>query len=283
MSIFFDQVDVAINQSGIIATHASVESANSVEAAFLLGNINQFNQTNFGPIKTNFKFDYIPEVNYEPNFSIVSKIKSLISDTGYHGEKVEVAGITQDYCFLEDYSLKSQPNNIVQASVSYVTFFPPCGTIKNKNNRINYFNDGSMAHAWSSYVVNTGDYLSFPVYNLEYQIKFNWTPIYIIGRKYPISIRFINAVETIGFSIDNYRNILITGENLLNNVIIDDSTQKIKLGNIALSCDNNCLNTGILSLDTLNINIEKFKINNISVDAALSEAVRTTYSCSRYY
>lgn len=281
MSVYFDNIDIAVNYSGILATRATIDSSNSIEGAFLLGRINQFNTIPVGPIKTTFKFEYIPEISQEPNFVIVNKIKNLIIDTGYHGEKVELAGITQDNCFLNSYSLRAQPNNAVQASVSFISFFPVCDSQTEKQNLTPYINDGNMPHYFSTYVLNSGDNIDKPVYNLEYNFTCDWNPVYVIGRKYPVAIKMLNAVETLNFGMDTFKSATFSGQKLTDSDLFNLSdSNTIKFSNLSLICSNYCSGN---SDNLISIPIDKFKIINTNLSAGSSEYIRSDYTCVRYY
>lgn len=283
MSVYFDNIDVAINNSGIIATNASIESSNSIEAAFVVGYYNQVTTVPVGSIRTQFKFDYVPEVNYEPNFGIVNKIKQLIPETGYHGEIVEIGGIIQNNCFLENYSIRVNPNNIAQATASYNTFFPPCNFQKEKNNLIEYTNDGSIIHGVSTYLLNSGDYNTKPIYDFEYNIQITWAPIYVIGKKYPVNIKFINAIESINFSTDVFNGVIFSGEKLLDSVLVNNTnSHNTQFRNVSVMCQDNCGVTGEEGA-VINLSMENFKINKSSLVANVGDYVRTSYECIKYY
>lgn len=281
MQINFDNCDVAINSSGILASNANIDTNNSIEAAYVLGYTRPINQIPIGPIKTSFNASYLPIISQEPNYAVVNKIKSMINDSGYMGEKVEVAGITHNYCFLNDYNIKISPNSIVEASVSYSTFWELCGNTRQKSNRINYLSEGDICHSWATYILNSGDYITNPVYDFNYSFKANWQPIYVIGQKYPIEVKLLSAEESISFNIDNYRNILFTGEEVYNN-IFQGNNGNLQFKNISITCQDGCDSTGISS-DSLSLNISGFKIKSINPSIQVGEFLRTSYVANKYY
>ena len=277
MFLNFDNIDVAVNGSGILSSSAQINSNNELQPAYVIGFINPVTQYPHGPIKSNFTFNYVPEIDQEPNFSVLNNIKNILNDCSYSGEKIEVAGLTSNNCFLQQFTIQIKPNNTIENSVNYDTFWPLCGNLNSKTNLINYLNDGSIAHSWTTYILNSGDYLSTPVYELTYEFKVNWHPVYLVGKKYPVEVKLLGVEESITFSMDNYRNILITGEDVYGN-IFQDNNGNIQLNNLSLLCKNKCSNSNYLSL-----NISGFKIKSNNLVARNSEYVRVNYTASKYY
>jgi len=282
MQFNFDNVDVAVNRSGILSTNSSINTNNSIEAAYVLGYSRPINQLPFGSIKTTFNSTYFPVINQEPNFAVVNKIKSMINDSGYLGERVEFAGLHHDYWFLDSYSLKVQPNNIVETTVNYSTFWQLCGgTLRPKSNQINYLDQGSCMHSWSTYILSSGDYMNKPIYDFSYSFQANWRPIYIIGKKFPVEVKLLGASETISFNTDEYRAVLFTGENVYPN-LLDSNNGNIQFRNISIICMDGCDSTGDSSA-SLNLNVSGFKIKSITPVVQVGQTLRVTYLAEKYY
>jgi hypothetical protein len=268
----FDNIDVAINHSGIISTNASINTTNSIEPAYVLGYSKPINQLPFGPIKTTLNSSYIPVIDQEPNYAEVNRIKSLINDSGFSGINIEFAGLHHDCWYLDGYSLKVQPNNLVEAGISYSTFWELCGTLREKSNRINYLDEGSLIHSWAAQLSGIGD-----IYDFSYDFKVNWQPVYIIGRRSPIEVKLLSAAETISFNIDSYRRNLFTGENVVPN-IFNENNGNLYFQNLSIICNDGCTGSNYLTL-----NVSGFKIKNISPAVQVGEVLRTSYVANRYY
>jgi hypothetical protein len=280
MQLIFDNCDVTINGSGILATSASIASENSIESAYILGYKGPTNQIPNGPIKSVINYTYIPVISQEVNFGVSNKIKKMTDDSNYFGEKLELAGLTNDYCFLDNYNIKTTQNNIVEADSSYTTFWPLCGGLRNKTNNINYLNNGDIAHSWSTYIVNSGDYNIKPIYNFNYNFRATWQPMYVVGQIYPVQVKLLSAQETISFDMDNYRNILFTGEEIYNNIF---NGNNVTFGNLTLQCSDGCSTTGSPQASSLLLNISGFKVKNVLVSSQVGELVRVNYQANRYY
>ena len=281
MQLSFDNCDIAVNGSGILATNASISSENSVEAAYILGYTRPSNQLPYGSIKSIFNATYLPVISQEPNCAAIGKIKAMINDSGYMGEKFELAGLTNDYCFLTSYNLKIVPNNIAESDVSYTTFWPLCGNLRGKSNNIEYYNQGDISHSWSTFIINSGDYTLSPVYNFAYAFRATWLPVYAIGKTYPVEVKLINAQEIISFDIDNYRNVLFSGEEVYNN-LFQGNGGDITFKNFSITCSDGCDTTGNSS-NMLSLNISGFKVKNTIVSSQGGEILRVNYQANKYY
>jgi hypothetical protein len=234
-----------------------------------------------GPIRTTFNISYIPEISQEPNYAAVNRIKSMLNESGYNGEKVELAGITHNYCYLDSYSLKITPNNLIEADVSYSTFWELCGDLRKKSNRIDYIYQGDVCHSWGSQILNSGDYLSNPVYGFDYNFRVNWFPVYTIGSKFPTEVKLLSAEESISFVMDTYRSISFTGENVYNSLLYGNNGN-MELKNMSILCQENCENAG-KDGNSLIINIDGFKIKSINPAVRVEEFLRVNYQASKYY
>jgi len=280
MILNFDNIDSVVNNTGIATFNASLSTNNSISAAYILGYQLPINQLAYGSIKTIFKYDYIPEINSEPNFYNTNKIKSMINDSGYLGERTELAGIVSFNSFLDNYSLKIQPNNIIQASVSYATFVPVTGVLTHKNNFTDYLKDGSFAHSWTTYISNAGINKK-DIYDFSYDFKANWFPVYVVGNKYPVEVKLLNAEESISFVIDEYKNILFTGENIYGN-ILNSGDGIVRFKNLSLVCQDNCEVSGF-DAGKLSLNLDGFKIKNIDIISQTDQYLRVSYQASKFY
>lgn len=279
MFLNFDKVDVIVNNSGILATNATISTNNSIEGYYSIGYARSAGQLASGPTKSTFNATYIPVISQEPNYAIISKIRNMVIDSGYYGEKIELAGIVSENYFLTNYSISIQPNNIAESNVSYVNYWELCGSLKEKSNRIDYLNDGDIKHAWSTYILTSGSSITNPVYEFVYNFNADWQPIYTIGRKFPVEMKLLNISESISFNMDSYRNILFTGELVYNN-LLNNNNGNLEFKNISLICEDNCEDVG--ASNGLLLNISGFKINSIDVGSQVGEMVRTKYSATRY-
>lgn len=280
MFLSFDNIDISVGNSGIISTNASIATNNGIEGQYILGYARPIGQVPNAPIKTTFTAAYIPEISKDPNFAAVNTIRNLINENHYLGEKIELAGLYNSNFYMDSYSLKVQPNNLVESSVTYSTYWELCGNIRQKSNLINYYNGGDITHSWVTNILDSNDKLLNPVYDFSYDFRASWQPIYTIGKKQPIEVKLLNIAESISFTIDNARNILFTGENVYPNIFTGNNGN-LTFNNISLLCNDGCDSIGSPS-NSLSLNISGFKIKAINTQAITNEMVRTNYIATRF-
>jgi hypothetical protein len=274
MVLYFDNCDVAINRSGIMATSVSISSSSNLFPAYSIGKLGA-NQFPSAAQKYSCQINYIPEINNEPNFATVNEIKSLLEETQYTGNKIEVAGISQNYWFLTQYSLKIQPNSIPDTSASYETYWPMCATdITPKNNYYNYDRDGSIPHGWASLVniANSG----YELYDFTYDFKANWTPIYTIGNKYPNQVKLMGGEESISFSTNLFVQPGFSGMNLLGSIISGDSD--IVIQDLSMYCS-----TGYAGYVGMTFATSGMVINASEMGLAVGDIIRVNVLAKRYF
>ncbi len=280
MFLNFDNIDVAVANSGIVSTSASISTSNVIEGMYILGYAKPIGQMPNGGIKTTFTASYIPEISKEPNFSIANNIRNLINDNNYHGERIEFAGLYNDNFYMDSYSLKIQSNNLVEATINYTTYWELCGNLRPKSNLIQYYNQGDLCHSWVTNILDQNDKVLNPTYDISYDFMVNWQPVYTIGKQTPIEVKLLGISESLSFTIDNYRTILFTGENVYPNIFTGNQGD-LKFNNISLLCNDNCDSIGSPS-SYLSLNINGFKIKTINTAASVNEMVRTNYVATRY-
>lgn len=238
--IYFDNCDMVINSSGILAESASINAENTLSPIYAVGKRGILNQSPAGNNPLSFRFNYIAEISHEPNFSTVDLIKNLIDDSSYEGVTLEIGGITGFNCYLESYTLKSVPNDLVKASATYLTFSPLAGNLRNKRNYTQYNANNALAHGWMTFVLSRTDAIQVPTYEFNYEFNAKWEPVYIIGQPEPSQVKLQDASERTMLVRDVFYNIQFSGEDACNSLIncqYDD--QNIEIFNLAFLCTGN--------------------------------------------
>ena len=213
--VFYDNIDVAINGSGILAESASIAQVNYLAPAYILEKRGEMSQPVKDSIRSKIDIGYLVEVDHEPSLGIVNSIKEFRTDD--HDAKpfvVEVANISGSF-YLEDYQLRIQPNQTVKASASFVSYDPLSGDVSTKrvgSEAINYNQTNSLAHGWTTYVTNSGVAREIPTYSFEYQFRASWNPIYAIGQPFPRQVQLLNAGEMIVITKDDYKHVQFSGQ-----------------------------------------------------------------------
>jgi hypothetical protein len=285
--LYFDNVDVILNNTGIMAESASVEQTNSLTPIFSIGRKGISAQAPSGPHKTTFQVNYYLELDNEPSYEVISTIKNLINETTLSGIQIEIAGVTGYNCFLDSYSFKAVANELIKASVSFSSYVPLSGKFNKKRSDVVYNKSNSIAHGWSTYVVSTGTYESLPTYELAYNFIAAWEPIYVIGKKTPLEVKLLSANEKVSITKDKYAEVTFSGKSPFNDIIQSDLVdQEVDLMNLAFLCRTGYA-SGIFQLNdpcqSLLFNLSGAKVVASQFNANIDDFVRTTTEITRYF
>lgn len=279
--IFFEEIDVTINGTGILAETAQINSSNATIPLRALGYHLPLSITNNGPISSTISLSYYPIISGDPSLGIVRGLKENYQDT-YTGFQVAIGGITGN-CFLTQYSLGFTPNDITTASASYQSFQPISGSLIANSSSPNYDKSkfSGISHGTKVFFENSGDLNSNPVYSLNYSFEANWLPIYsmISGTAtrslgVPSQVQLIEAKESFSIVKDVFSHVLLTGESLTGNL----NKKFIYINNLA---------SGYTSTNnefSEVINLSGAVIESVSLDSSVSsDFVRVTINATKYY
>ena len=233
MRVYFNQCDVGVQGTGVLAESVSIQSRNTLQSIYSLGKFGQRGQSPYGGLSSTFQLNYLPELNSEPNRLIAGQVVSLTGE--YTGVLLEVGGFSGFGCFLTSYGLEADVNDPVKAQANFITFKPLLGEPANKLGVLSYNASGAVGHGWSVYLTDTGDYLTNLAYNFSYQMRADWFPIYVLGKTEPTGVKLLSCQESISFSRDVPRNILHSGENASGFL---STTGDMRMRNIVFSCSN---------------------------------------------
>lgn len=271
--VLFDNCDVVVNFSGLVAESASIDSENSLAALYSLGKIGIFQQAPQDNLKSIFSFSYYPEISLEPNFNVVSFIKQLTNEI-WSGITLEIGGVTGYNCFLQSYSLTATPNNTVKAQATYITYFPLSGDVKSKSNLVNYNIDNSIAHGWTTFIGSQDNALIIPTYQLDYQFSANWEAVNIIGQTTPSQMILQEGSEQMIIIRDKNYNIQFSGQEY------EDS---FSLMNISLICPPTGY-TGVLnSCGGIQIDMSSGQLIRSEIKSALDDIVRVSTTIRKFF
>lgn len=272
---WYDNVDVLVSNSGLLASNASLSQVNSVVPAYSIGKYWTINQIPAGPIRSTFSFSYYPTVTGDPNYDILQTVRGLVDDFLYSGTKIEIAGVTGYNCYLKSYEVQSTPNNLVKASVNYDTFVPLSGQITSKTGTTDFYRyNDRIPHGWTTFISSSGNKLIAPTYDFTYKFQAEWEPIYIIGQKDPYEVHFMNGTEEMSFVRDSFTHIQFSGEEVTGTYITGDWL--IELFNYKLISTHT--NSGALIFD-----VSGAKIIDTKLVADLGSFVRSQTTIKRHY
>ena len=214
MALFFNECNVAVNGSGIMASTASIATTNSLAPIRSVGKKGIIYQAPAGPLTTKYNMSYIVETNNEPNYNIVQALKA--TENQFHNTPiiVEVGGIRAS-CYLTNYSLNCKPNEPVTASVSYQSYRDTTGSLSSNTATSVHYNiqrSSGIAHGWTSFISTSVSAMTNKSYGFDYGFEMTWQPAFSFGRLHPYDVRFINATETITLERDTAYDVTFSGQ-----------------------------------------------------------------------
>lgn len=186
-------IEISINDSGILASNASLNVSPNISPIQSIGMSNFHDYQVDNGIISQITFSYLPEVHNEPNFGIVNGIKSSSYD--HRSFQIKFAGITGDY-YLQSYNFSVNELNAAQASATYVCYHQLSGTYA-ATNHITYDSQNltGIAHAWSTYAEKQDD-SDINVINFNYTFNTNTKPFYNFGGVYPHQVMHLGSNES---------------------------------------------------------------------------------------
>ncbi len=273
--IYYDQCEVKINNTGVLAVSANFNSDITLGPVYTLGKRKPFKkQITTGPSSSTFQISYLINPTGDPAFNTVKEIKNFISaPTNYDGVTIGFAGVTGQKCFLNNYSLKIEPNNVITAQASYITYEPVITntlfqTPRDLSNP-NTASADSIAHSSRTNLVsgrnifakNTASELIADLYSLTYTFACNLTPIYALGQQSPVEVKPIRAQETVNITENLFTKLVYTGENI---------PLKIQM-------------SGLLDSNSFTIEMPDAFVNNSTIESNLDDIVRSSKTIVQYY
>jgi hypothetical protein len=278
--VYFDNCDVVINGSGILADSASVQSVNYLDPAYVLEKRGEAGQPVKDSIRSMVQISYMVEADNEPNLEIIETIKQFRSDDHVaKGFTVEVAGVSGTF-YVQDYTLALKPNSAAQASVQFVTYEPLKGSLSSKKvggDAVNYNQSNSIVNGWNTFITSSGAHGEFPTYDFSYQFRAQWVPIYAIGGKYPKQVQLMNASEMLNLTSSVHRHITFSGERAEDAFSTEfGSDMVIEAFEVDLLCDS-------LENSHLSLTMSGGLVVNTSLEARVGDIVRTKIGVNRNY
>jgi len=268
---YFNDIDISIGGTGILAESASLSSENSIAPHFILGKRGIIDQSPEGPTKTTFSFNYLLEIDNEPGLTGINKLKTLSNPNSGENITISIAGITGYNCYLENYSIKIMPNDLLQVNSQYTSFVPTSGSVLSSDNSISYNTTNSLAHSWNTFLFDSGNFTT--IYDFDYNFQTSFQPQYKIGQKTPSQVTLMSINETMNFTRDNFNHINFTGSGIEN--VFNTSDSKIDIYSISLLCSN--------TPSLFNIDISGGKVKQEELNVGLDDFVKIKTNIQKFY
>ena len=274
--VFFNNCDIRVNGTGVMAQNASITSQSPVIGMRTLGR-NRAHVTAGGTYQNLLRFTYVINLDQDPCFASVTDLKNTKNFTGLSPETIEVAGITGSY-YLQDYSIAVKPNEVAVASVSYVGYELVTGTIRNKSSNYNFIQSGfsGLAHSWTSKITSDDGDLEVPIYDFSYDLKVGLNPIYVLGKKFPTQVQLLTTEEEMLVVRDEYQALTWYGTSGCKLFDSCSNNPKVKVMKLANFCNENIDNGMIFDVSN-----STFESAGINVDT--NDFVSVNLAATRYY
>jgi hypothetical protein len=211
-NFLYNNIEVKIGNSGILADSASLETTNSLQTVYTIG-ARMFGQTPTGPIKSTLQISYFPEISNDQIFPMIGNFKREIPSIAATG--MSVAGVEGSF-YLDSLNIKATPNSPVKINASFTSYFPLTGYLQNKTPTtiFNVSESSGLAHGWDTYIT-LSDHTTYPIYDFSYDFKANWEPEFVIGNLYPNQVHFMGGTENFNFVRDFYTDLSMSGNDIL--------------------------------------------------------------------
>ncbi len=271
-----DNVNVFVNGSGILAEIASLSTSVNLTPIHILNRKGSVNQSIGGPLSSKFSFTYPVELNNEPNFLQVKYLKTGFNNFNFDGSIVSIGGITGS-CYLDSYSFRINPNEIIKSTVEYTSYVPLTGFLQKKQT-YNYdlqLNSG-LAHALTTLIIN-GDTTQVVNYGISYDFKANWQPIYSVGNIYPTQINLLGGEENLSVIRDYYTGLSVSGQSLTGNI------GSYGAGGNLITINELAFAYNLVANFPIYIDMSGAQVNNVKVDVNLNDIIRVTNTATKYF
>ena len=277
--LYFDNIDVAVNGTGVLVEQATLSSQNYLDPAYVLDKRGELSQPVTDSIRHELNLSYFVEVDNEPNLEIVDSLKKFREDD-FDAKPfvIEIGGVSGEY-YLQDYRTNFVPNSITKATVSFVGYTPTSGYLQAKkqgDQKINYNKSSSFSNGWSTYVTNSGNYFELPTLDVQYNFRAAWNPVYSIGGKYPLQVQLMNASELTVFTREEFTHVTFSGEKIEDTMTQFSGDGTFDALTVNYICDND-------DQKQLSFTMTGALVVRSSIQAQVGDVVRTKVAVNRNY
>lgn len=276
--LFFDQTDVTVNGTGILAQSASLDIASNIQPFRAVGKRGVINQGPTGPKQNSAQTSYLIEVDNEPNYGIVNYLKNF-SSTSQEVEPLTLNfGGVSGLFYLQSYSLQAQPNSPIQASVSYVGFNQTSGQVKEKSGSVTYnASSGSgIAYGFSAYLTTTGTYSVPGDFSFSYDFSATYIPVYKMGSTEPLAVKLVGGAESMSVTRTGIYDPTFSGAYATDVLFDMNGSTGIQIFGMKFLCDSD-------PSDSLDINVSGAVVNTTSVNYGVGQIALTQTTFNKYF
>ncbi len=271
--LYFDQIDVSINETGLLAESASLSVENGLETVRAVGRKGTIATIPAGPLRNSFSVNYVAEVTREPNLGVLNSLKTIESTLSYDPLVIKFGGLSGSF-FLEGYSLKFAPNDVARASVTYQGFTPLSGSLRASGMVDPPINVSGLMHGWTTFSTTPDNFQRTPVLAFDYSFRANWEPVYVVGRAFPLQVQYLGADESMSFTTERFSHLPFSGQAVVDHLGFE--TPSIQAVSLSFVCDGNDSNLA-------QIDITNAQVKNKQVGANIGGVMQTTSIAIKSY
>ena len=230
MSLLFNNINVSVNGSNIIAESVNISESSPQKPIF---NLNNKSPYGFVPtrVTNNISIEYLLEPANDPGYPVITGLlfnRSLPISSYIGIGNVYMTG------YLTSYSFQLTPGSLVKINSQYDVFSAITGNIINQSSGDSSIydptNSSGIAHYWSAAFYSGNNIADNKVLQMDYNIHIDVVPIYGLGDSVPKQIYFDGIVEDINILGETQNNPTYTGQ-YINNLFPNLGT--LRLNNIA--------------------------------------------------
>lgn len=288
--IYFDEIDIAVkpkgatSHSGILANSCSLSISNSAQETYTLGRRGSLGARPAGPAQASINFSYLLETESEPCFEVVRLLKNQHLNNAETAKcNISFAGTTGTF-YLSNYSFSSSPNSSITANASFACFDlitgKNLGKFSRNNSQINYNTTRSIAHGWSTYLIESGNHpKKNPTLGFSYAFMAKHEPSYVLGNQVPSQVDYLAGKESISVLKTELYNAHVSGitgqqANLANSGSFSGDAN---FAPVLLDCNNS------MNDSTFQVNLSGHHITQTTVSSRVSDIVTTKIDTVKYF
>lgn len=284
----YNNIDFAIDRSGILADDVSLSSSNSLESIYSVGRRGIASISPNGPLTNRFRISFTPELDNNPVHSGVASLRNLLTGDNmyslhqaYSGHQIEFAGLTGYSCYIENYSLHLEPNQPAKANASFISFLPLSGTLLPRDGHIKYSDDllgvPIVPEGWSAFCTSSSAAALSRCYGMDYEFSAQFEPTYQFGKTIPQQVNFMGADEKITFVRDDFVKVYHSGRlawasgDCYSGVVVDSGTYDnlIDLYSVNFIC------AGNTDFRNMQFDISGAKVTNTDLSVRVDDYLRS--------
>jgi hypothetical protein len=272
--LYFNNCDIQINGTGLMAQNARLSSSNSLEVIKPIGRKAGLEASPEGPVQNNFSATYWIDIDNDPCYRQTLRLRDSTDFEQSEPQVIEIAGLSGAF-YLQNYSIVVRENSTIQANVTYQGYEEMSGSVSPRDEVLNYVSGFSgLAHSWTTFLESDAGSVDIPILRFDYNFSSRLNPIYAIGAKTPIQVVLTSFEEEIKIVKDTERQIVFHGESGC--VLFDSCANNpyIKILKLGYLCDDSLT-------DAMTFSVDGYKVRSNTITADTNDFVKSEFTIIR--